>query len=111
MATFLSFPVPTTPTAATLFSASLATVTSTADIVVGNRQIIGVTAAGTAGANASLNIRFMNATKNANASASDFFVPAGIIQFFDTGEEFDRVRIFNPSGGSITYYVYVFSRT
>lgn len=110
MSILASYLVPSTPTAANLFSASLATVTSTADIVIGARQIIGVTAAGTNGANAPINIRFMNSTRAANATAADWFIPGGTVQFFELGEEFDRVRIFNPGTGSITYYVYVFTQ-
>lgn len=109
MSTLYSYLVPASPTASTLFSASLATVTSTADIVVGPRTIIGVTAGGTNGANAPLNIRFGNATKIQAAAASDWFIPGGAVQFFETGEEFDRVRVFNPGAGSVTYYVYCFS--
>jgi hypothetical protein len=111
MAKLYSFLIPASPTAATLFSASLATVTSTADIVVGPKVVIGINAGGTNGANAPLNVRFGNATRIQAAAASDWFIPGGTTQYFEMGAEFDRLRIFNPGAGSVTYYVYVFSTT
>jgi hypothetical protein len=111
MARLSSFLCPSSPTAANLFSASLNTVTSTAALVVGPRQIIGITAAGTNGANAGVNVRFGNATTAPAATVNDWFIPGGTVQWFETNDEFDRVRVFNPGGGTITYYVYVFSAT
>lgn len=115
MALFQSILIPSSPSSATLFTASLAATTSTADIAVGKRTIIGVTAAGASGANptSGLNIRFMNSTSSSqhvNASASDWFIPGGSTQFFDTGEEFDTIRLFNPAAGAVTYYVYCFTQ-
>jgi hypothetical protein len=106
-----SFLTPATPTAATLFSASLATVTSTADIVVGYKTIIGIGAGGTNGANAPLYVRFGDATKIANASVADWIIPGGTVQWFDMGTQADRLRIFNPGSGSVQYVVYLFTVT
>ena len=109
MATFQSFPVPASPTSSTLFNASLAATTSTADILVGPRTIVAISMCGTAGATATsgLNIRFGNASKIQNAAATDFFLPPGVISYFDTGEEFDRFRLFNASASAVNYFVYV----
>ena len=109
MARLKSFLIPGSVSGSTLFSASLNTVTSTAALTVGQRSIIGITAAGTNGANAPLNVRFGNSTTAPAATVNDWFIPGGTVAYFEMGDEFDRVRIFNPGSGTVTYYVYVFS--
>lgn len=106
MANYAMIPTPATPTAVTLFNnAALATVTSTGDIIVGARTIIRVSVGGLC------TIRFMNSTRNAAATAADHPIFANTYQDFNTGEEFDRIRIFNTTGGSVAYWVYVLTST
>lgn len=108
MATFTAILTPGSPTAATLFSATL--VASTAVTVTpGFKTIIGVTTSGATDANAAagIHVRFGSALKAPIATGADWFIPLGTVQFFDLGSEFDRLSI--VSAGTPTYYVYVFS--
>ena len=111
MSTFQSVLVPTTPTSATLFTATPGANTASSVITVGYRTIVGVTMGSATDTNTSgLHIKFGNVTKSPTAAATDWFIPAGTVQFFDMGEEFDRLSIFTVAA-STTYYVYTFSRT
>lgn len=53
-----------------------------------------------------MTVRFMNATRAAAATAADTPIFANTYQDFNTGEEFDRIRIFNTTGGTGAYWVY-----
>ena len=109
MATPTTTYVPSSPTAATLFTATL--VASTAVTVApGFKTTIGITTDGTtdALAGAGIHVRFGSALKPPTATTADWFINAGTVQYFDLGSEFDRVSIL--SAGTPTYYVYVFSK-
>lgn len=110
MSTFASILTPATPTAATLFNGTLVAATAVSK-TIGYRQIIGVTTVGTTDANAAagIHIRFGNLTRVPTATAADWFIPLGTVQYFDMGEEFDRISII--SAGTPTYSIYCFTRT
>jgi len=106
MAPFAQIPTPTTPTSATLFNnGALGAITSTGDIVVGFRTTIRVSAG------VLMTVRFGNATRVANATAADHPIFANTYQDFNTGEEFDRIRIFNTTAGAGAYWVYELTGT
>jgi len=104
MATFQSFPIPCSPTTATLYQG---TAGSSVTKVFAPRAIIGIGCV-SATAGDTLNVRFGNIA-GVTATAADWCIPAGTVQFFDLGEEFDRVAIFSAS--TPKYYAYQFSRT
>ena len=103
MATFQAIFVPTSPGASTLFNGTVANNANTT-ITLSNRSRFAVVVLGGQG-----NIRFGNATKAPTATAADWPLFAQSVQEWDTGEEFDRFNIFNGSGATITYWVYVLS--
>jgi hypothetical protein len=75
---------------------------------VGQHVIIGIACTSSV-AGDTLNVRFGSAANAPTATAADWAVPAGTVQFFDLGQEFDRVAIFSAT--TPKYYIYVFSRT
>ena len=104
MATFTAILTPGSPTAATLFSGTGGASTT---LTIGFKAIIGIVAAGSTAGNV-LNVRFGSALKAPTATAADWAIPVGTVQYFDLGSEFDRVAIFS-AGTSVSYWVYVFS--
>lgn len=79
-------------------NASLATVTSTAEIVLGRYQLFAINASG------DINIRFGNSGMPA-AAATDYRIPANTIVTYQIPQNYDRLRIFNPTGSSINYWI------
>jgi hypothetical protein len=79
-------------------SATLATVTSSAEIVLNRYSIFAFNA------NGDTNIRFGNAGMPA-AAATDFRIPSGVIAVYQVPAQWDRMRIFNPTGGNVTYWI------
>lgn len=77
---------------------------NTADLVLGINQVFNLTSTGP------INIRFGDANTIANATASNFQVPGNIVVQYDTGQQYDRIRIFNPGAGNTTYWIQVLSR-
>lgn len=84
-------------------TAALATVTSTGEIVLGPNAIFAIRSTGTAPAG-DFNLKFGNAGMAA-ASATDFQFPANQVFTLQTGDHTDRIRVFNPGGTSITYWI------
>lgn len=81
-------------------TAALATVTSSAEIVLGPNRIFNITATG------ALTIRFGVSGMPA-ASAADFQIPANTVMTFSLGPVGgnDRIRVFNTTASSITYWI------
>jgi hypothetical protein len=79
-------------------SATLATVTASAEIVLGRYQIFAINA------NGDINIRFGNAGMPA-ATTADFRIPNGVVATYQVPLNWDRFRIFNPTGGNVTYWI------
>jgi hypothetical protein len=94
-------------------ASAIANGASSAEIVIGPRTIFAVVAMPTAGQspNGYANIRFGPAGLAA-ATASDFGFPFGVVLTFDTGEEFNSIRLFNGSSvaGTVDFYVMRLSR-
>lgn len=110
MATYLSYLVPAVPIAnTTLFTATLTTGTASGQLVVGFKSIIGISMSSAAGAVTNgMTVRFGNVNRSQAATTTDFFLPPGLIHYFDTGPEFDRVSMFNPAAVSGIYYIHLF---
>ena len=86
-------------------SATLATVTATAELVLGgNGRVFSINATG------DINIRVGNAGMGA-PTAANYRIPANSVATFDLNVGADRIRIFNPTGGTITYYIQFLART
>lgn len=104
MATFQGVYTPASPTATTLFNAVVST-GATATVTLATKTLFAIAVDG------NCTIRFGNATKAPTATAADFPVFGNSIQEWETGQEFDRVSIFNNTAGNIHYWVYVVTRT
>lgn len=94
---------PMSPTAVTLYQG---TAGSTVTKVFANRAVIAIGCTSSV-AGDTLNVRFGNVA-GVTATAADWCIPAGTVQFFDLGNEFDRVAIFSAT--TPKYYAYQFSR-
>lgn len=103
MATFQSVFVPCSPAGSTLANGTITTGNNTT-IQLAPRSIFAVVVTG-----GQCNIRFGNGTRPPTATGADWPLFASSIQEWDTGEEFERINIFNGSGGTVTYWVYVLS--
>jgi hypothetical protein len=79
-------------------SATLATVTSSGEIVLNRYSIFAFNA------NGDTNIRFGNAGMPA-AAATDFRIPSGVIAVYQVPQQWDRMRIFNPTGSNVIYWI------
>lgn len=79
-------------------SAALAATTASAEIVMNKNAIFAINATG------DFTVAFGNSGMSAPTSAN-FRIPAGVIASYDLGDSFDRIRIFNLTAGSITYYI------
>lgn len=93
------FGVWTPPPPGAVQSNTLATVTSTAELVFTNRSRIAIVVSGLAA------VRFGNSGMAA-ASASDALIPPNTMVIFNLGDAYDRIRIFNTTAGTINYSVY-----
>lgn len=102
MATFSSIFVPagasTSGSTTADKNGTIATVTSSAEIVLGRYQIFAINATG------DINIRFGNAGMPA-AAATDFRIPSGVIATYQIPAQYDRFRLYNAGGGTITYWI------
>lgn len=101
MATRKMIAVPGTEGGTTV--SALATVSSSAEIVIGNNAIFMISATGP------INIRF-GKSGMAAASASDFYLPMNSPATFDLSDIHDRIRVFNPGTGSIDVHILPLSR-
>lgn len=99
MSTFDSIFYPT----GEITTATLATVTSTAEIVLGNNRVFAITSSD------DIRIKFGNSGMAA-AAAGDFPVWASSYARYDTGSHQDRIRLFNPTGATITYWIQFLAR-
>ena len=79
-------------------TASLGATTSTSEIVLGNDRKFAITATG------AFNVKMGNSGMSA-AAATDFEFPASAVFTIATNSSQDRIRIFNPGGSSINYWV------
>lgn len=79
-------------------SATLATVTSTAEIALAAFQYFALNASG------DINIRFGQPGMPA-AAATDFRIPAGTTVIYPVTKQNPSIRLFNATGGTITYYI------
>lgn len=79
-------------------SATLATVTSTAEIILGRYQLFAINASD------DINIRFGNSGMPA-AAATDFRIPGGILAVYQVPQQWDRLRLFNATANTITYWI------
>lgn len=106
MATYSSIfiPVPSGAASTSDISASLATVTASAEIVMAKNAVFAINATG------DLNIIFgMSGVKT--PTASNFRIPSGATAFYDLGDGADRIRLFNATGSTVTYYIQFLTRT
>jgi hypothetical protein len=74
----------------------LAAATSSAEVVVGFRQIMRISNPNASATNIRFGVSGMGA-----AVATDFSIPAQTAMDFDLGSEFDRIRLFNTPGVSV----------
>lgn len=102
MATFSSIFVPvggsTASSATADLSASITTLTSTGEIVLNRYTIFAING------NGDLNIRFGNAGMPA-AAATDFRIPNGVVATYQIPAQYDRIRLYNATGGTVTYWI------
>ncbi len=77
---------------------TITTAASSAEIVLGRYQLFAINATG------DLNIRFGNSGMPA-AAATDFRIPAGVIATYQIPAQYDRFRLFNAGGSTITYWI------
>lgn len=47
----------------------------------------------------------------AAATATNFRIPAGVVATFDLSDQYDRIRLYNPSGSTATYWIMQLSRS
>ena len=78
---------------------SILTEASGAEIVLGTNAIF--TLVGNSG---ECHVAFGNASMGI-AAITDMFVPADTLVTLDLGGEFSSIRIFNPTAGTVDYYV------
>jgi hypothetical protein len=79
-------------------SAAIATTTSSAEIVLGRYQLFAINA------NGDLNIRCGNSGMPA-AAATDYRIPNGTTAVYQVPAQWDRIRLYNAGGGSVTYWI------
>ena len=102
MATFTSIFVPVGGSTAGSTTADLSNTitgtTSTGEIVLGRYTIFALNA------NGDVNIRCGNSGMPA-AAATDFRIPAGTTVTYQVPEQWDRIRLYNASASTITYWI------
>jgi hypothetical protein len=102
MAIFTSIFIPvggSTASAATAdLTGTITTLTSTSEIVLGRYTLFALNA------NGDINIRCGNAGMPA-AAATDFRLPNGTTVTYQVPAQWDRIRLFNNTGGSVTYWI------
>lgn len=79
-------------------TATLGATTSTSEIVLGFDRKFAVTATG------AFNLK-MGTTGMTAAAATDFEFPASAVFTIATTSATDRIRIFNPGAGNISYWI------
>jgi hypothetical protein len=79
-------------------SGTITTVSSTSEIVLGRYTLFAINA------NGDINIRCGNAGMPA-AAATDFRLPNGSTTVYQVPEQWDRIRLYNASAGSVTYWI------
>lgn len=79
-------------------SSTISATTSSAEIVLGRYTIFAINA------NGDINIRCGNSGMPA-AAATDFRIPGGIIATYQVPEQWDRIRLYNPTAGTVTYWI------
>lgn len=79
-------------------SATVGAGVSSAAITLGKIRKFAINASG------DMNIIFGQAAVGA-ATASNFRIPSGVIAVYDTGDENNTIRIFNPGAGTLTYWI------
>ena len=108
MATFTSIFVPiggsTTGSTTADISGSVSSTTSSSEILLGRYNLFALNA------NGDINIRF-GASGMPNAVGTDFRVPADIVAVYRVPQQWDRMKIYNPGGSSITYWIQPLSAT
>ena len=102
MATYTSIFVPvggsTAGSTTADLSGSISGTTSTSEIVLNRYSLFAINA------NGDLNIRCGNSGMPA-ATATDFRIPAGTTATYQVPEQWDRIRLYNAGGSSITYWI------
>lgn len=102
MATFTSIFIPvggsTSGSTTADLNGTVAATSSSAEIVLGRYQLFAINA------NGDVNIRFGNSGMPA-AAATDFRIPASVVATYQVPQQWDRLRIFNPGGATITYWI------
>lgn len=101
MAVLSSILVPANETAIKV--AAIATVTSSAEIVIGANRIFAINATG------DITIKFGNAGLTA-ADATNYRIPANQQTTFDTGQAAPSIRVFNLAGTATDVYIQLLSR-
>jgi hypothetical protein len=79
-------------------SSTITGTSSSAEIVIGRYQLFAINA------NGDINIRCGNSGMPA-AAATDFRIPAGVIATYQVPEQWDRIRLYNTSASTITYWI------
>lgn len=77
---------------------TILTVSSSAEIVLNRYTIFAINA------NGDVNIRFGNSGMPA-AAATDFRIPSGVVATYQVPAQWDRFRLFNPTGATVTYWI------
>jgi hypothetical protein len=77
---------------------TVAGTSSSAEIVIGRYQLFAFNA------NGDLNIRCGNSGMPA-AAATDFRIPAGVVVTYQVPAQWDRIRLFNASASTVTYWL------
>jgi hypothetical protein len=85
-------------------SSTVLTVSSSAEIVLNRYSICAINA------NGDINIRRGSVGMPA-AAATDFRLPANQTFTFQVPENWDRIRIYNPGGSTITYWIMFMTKT
>jgi hypothetical protein len=102
MATFTSIFVPvggaTLNSTTADLSGTISGTSSTGEIVLNRYTIFAVNATG------DINIRCGNSGMPA-AAATDFRIPAGVVATYAVPEQWDRIRLYNAAGTSVTYWI------
>lgn len=91
---------------ATQKTTALATVTASAEIIIGPEALFAIVGRGS-GANVlggAFNLVFGNSGMAA-PTAANFQMPGATVFFLQTGDHADRIRVFNPDATAIDVYV------
>ena len=100
MATFSAVFSPTGP--GQDLSSTVTASASSAEIVLGTDRIFAINATD------DVNIAF-GVSGMAAAAATNFRIPGGTVATYDTGQ-FDRIRLYNATSATITYYIQLLTK-